>query len=171
MWSSRLYWHAWRKNSEIEKTNNKGQQSSHIGKKRQSGRRMMARKSPLRIKGNQWYILLSRLIEMIFFSIFAIKQAPQEILVQILDAMDLSLCLLGSNKFKKENASLSDLCYKKYKTEHYHHYFYHSFCKTGGVGRIRTSGLQRPRLASYQARQRPLFFFRRKFPCRSAILI
>ncbi len=29
-----------------------------------------------------------------------------------------------------------------------------------GVGRIRTSGLQRPRLASYQARQRPLIEFR-----------
>jgi hypothetical protein len=28
--------------------------------------------------------------------------------------------------------------------------------KLDGVGRIRTSGLQRPRLASYQARQRPL---------------
>jgi hypothetical protein len=27
--------------------------------------------------------------------------------------------------------------------------------KLDGVGRIRTSGLQRPRLASYQARQRP----------------
>jgi hypothetical protein len=28
--------------------------------------------------------------------------------------------------------------------------------KLDGVGRIRTSGLQRPRLASYHARQRPL---------------
>jgi hypothetical protein len=31
--------------------------------------------------------------------------------------------------------------------------------KLDGVGRIRTSGLQRPRLASYQARQRPLSTF------------
>jgi hypothetical protein len=33
--------------------------------------------------------------------------------------------------------------------------------QNSGVGRIRTSGLQRPRLASYQARQRPLSFRRK----------
>ena len=33
--------------------------------------------------------------------------------------------------------------------------FYNFQFGTSGVGRIRTSGLQRPRLASYQARQRP----------------
>src|SRR5215213_2402599 len=33
---------------------------------------------------------------------------------------------------------------------------YHYHLQNSGVGRIRTSGLQRPRLASYQARQRPL---------------